>query len=499
MKKLSFLMAALLVAMTGCQKEPMGSVENPEGNNAKAYVSLKINLPSEAGTRAESFDDGADAEFNVNNVTLVFFNELGKVVFTKVETPAPWTGDGNKTNNITTTAQTAAIDVSGHNVKSVLVLVNNVLDDSQIANDNTYEQVNAALTDINAGYLTGSGNKFFMSNAPYINGSEIVTLVDVTTFDTAAKALEKPATIKVERAVAKIQMATATDTEIDVKNSESTTIGKFKMKGWMLDNTNTTTYPVRKCDYITWYNGADWLNDGFYYGSGSQRIHFAVDPNYDATATLTTTTTFANVGNEFAYCLENTFTTNYQKETNTTRVIIQAQYTPNTFTPGETWFRVGSAQLAYTKADFTQLLKDNSDVADATIEAAVDAYTAGEVDFSGLDASLSTTLGQVLCYEDGLCYYEVLIRHFTDEELGYTPSGVDSFNEVYTGTYSPQDIGRYSVVRNNWYKLTVNTVSQVGTPTVPVPEDVNDDVKKQYLSCKIDILAWAVRNQDVDL
>ena len=499
MKKLSIMMAALLVAMTGCQKEPQVTPEAE--SNAKAYVSLKINLPSEIGTRAEStFDDGIGKEFDVENVTLVFFNESNKVVFTKVETPAPWSGDANTKDNITTTAQTAAIDVTGKNVKSVLVLVNNVLENSKIADENKYDQVNAALENIDADDLTGSGNAFFMSNAPYINGSEIVTLVDVTTFDTAANALEKPATVKVERAVAKIDMGTAKDTEKDVKNSADEIIGTFKMAGWMLDNTNTTTYPVRVCDYSTWKDGSNWLNGGFYYETGSKRIHFAVDPNYDEEATnLETTTTFSAETESVAYCLENTFTTSYQKEPNTTRVIIQAVYTPKDFTSGETWFRVGSAQIAYKKADFIALLKANSEAEDSAIETAVAAYKAGVVDFSPLDASLSTTLGDVLCYENGLCYYEVLIRHFTDEELGYDTSGANSFNTKYTGTYVPSDIGRYSVVRNNWYKLTVNTVSQVGTPTVPPLDNVNDDVKNQYLSCKIEILAWAIRNQSVDL
>lgn len=488
-------MAALLVAMTGCQKEPQMGSEGTDAN-AKAYVSLKINLPTEVGRRAEGFDDGEAKEYSVNDVTLVFFNAGEKVVFTKVETPAPWAENG--ATDITTTAQTAAIDVTGMNVKSVLVLVNNVLGADKIAVEKSYDEVNAELT--GAPDLTGSGNAFFMSNAPYLNGSEIVTLVDVATFDTATKALETPATVQVERAVAKVEMGTAVDTPLEVRNTAGDqVIGTFKMKGWMLDNTNTTTYPVRKCDYAAWHDGPNWLNKGFYYGTGSKRIHYAVDPNYNATATLATTTTFTAVGGDIAYCLENTFTTDYQKETNTTRVIIKALYTPTGFTEGETWFRVGSAQVAYKKAEFIALLQANSDVADATIETAVNNYTAGTVDFSTLDVNLSTVLGNVLCYEDGVCYYQVLIRHFDDEELGYTTSGAGSFNETYTGTYKASDLGRYSVVRNNWYKLTVKKVSQVGTPEIETPEDVNDDVKKQYLSCKIDILAWAMRNQNVEL
>ena len=78
-------MAALLVAMTGCQKEPQMGSEGTDAN-AKAYVSLKINLPTEVGRRAEGFNDGDPKEYSVNNVTLVFFNAEKKVVFTKVGT-----------------------------------------------------------------------------------------------------------------------------------------------------------------------------------------------------------------------------------------------------------------------------------------------------------------------------------------------------------------------------------------------------------------------------
>ena len=60
-------------------------------------------------------------------------------------------------------------------------------------------------------------------------------------------------------------------------------------------------------------------------------------------------------------------------------------------------------------------------------------------------------------------------------------------------------LGRYGVVRNNWYQLTVKSVSGPGEPDIPVIPDEPADARESYINCEINILSWAVREQDVVL
>lgn len=64
-------------------------------------------------------------------------------------------------------------------------------------------------------------------------------------------------------------------------------------------------------------------------------------------------------------------------------------------------------------------------------------------------------------------------------------------------------VGRYGVLRNNWYKLEVTGVAAIGAST-PGELNVNnddtpDDNLKRYISCKINALSWAVRKQNTIL
>lgn len=70
-------------------------------------------------------------------------------------------------------------------------------------------------------------------------------------------------------------------------------------------------------------------------------------------------------------------------------------------------------------------------------------------------------------------------------------------------------LGRWGIVRNNWYKITIDEIKGLGSP---VPEDFtgtadgtpggtpDDNPKpKYYIAAHVHILPWAVRKQSVDL
>lgn len=499
MKKISFLMAALLVAMVGCQKEPQATPENPTG--VAGYVSLKISLPSVEGTKADtSFDDGEANEYKVNDVVVVFYDNNENYVYHTGVSPEPWDKNGTTTDNITVSGKTEAIAIENPAAAKALVLVN--VDGLITDFDKTYDALNAEIAG-NAATVTGtSKDDFFMSNAPYYKDEKFTTLVPVTLKPTENEALESAANVKVERAAAKVQV---------VYNNEdpdfTTSRGTAEITGWDLDITNKSFYPVRKgLDKVAdngWFkNDLTAVNEGLL---GDLRIYMAVDPNYnEAVSADTYKTKFDNAGalnlgsNDVAYCLENTFVINAQNETQTTRALLAATYTPTGLDKDETWFQVGSGKTVMDVDAFANYInsKDNTISVDDVKNITFVAGNCNTLTVNG--KKLEDLVGDVTCYLNGVCYYPVKVRHFTTPELGYTGEAAfkDSFED---GGYKAQDLGRYGVLRNTWYKLTINSISNPGSPVVPEPTDIPDDKYEQFVACTIDVLAWSVRTHGVEL
>ena len=99
-------------------------------------------------------------------------------------------------------------------------------------------------------------------------------------------------------------------------------------------------------------------------------------------------------------------------------------------------------------------------------------------------------------YKGGVSYYGVRIRHFDDTQ---TPWSVDNPDTSYPGADSEQNyLGRYGVLRNNWYEVNVTGIRNIGSP---VPDEVygQDDPQEKWISVRINVLAWAKRSQNVDL
>lgn len=495
-------MAALLVAMTGCQKEPQATPENLTG--VAGYVSLKISLPSVEGTKGDTpFDDGEAYEYKVNDVTVVFYNDAEEYVYHTGVSPEPWDMNGTNTDNITVSGKTEAIAIESPSASKALVLVNV---DGLISDfTKTYKDLNAELAGTAATVTGTTKDDFFMSNAPYYDGETFTTLVPVTLKPTENEALESAANVKVERAAAKVQVV------YDNNDPDFTTSrGTAKITGWDLDITNKSFYPVRKgLDKVAdngWFkNDLTAVNEGLL---GALRIYMAVDPNYneavsaDAYKTKFDNASTLELGSEaVAYCLENTFAINAQNETQTTRALLAATYTPTGLTEGETWFQVGSGKTVMNVEAFATYInsKDNTisvdDVKDFT-------FVAGDCNTLTINGKkLEDLVGDVTCYLNGVCYYPVKVRHFTTPELGYADEAAfkTSFEAKDNGGYKANDLGRYGVLRNTWYKLTINSISNPGSPVVPEPTDIPDDKYEQFVACTIDVLAWSVRTHGVDL
>ena len=241
---------------------------------------------------------------------------------------------------------------------------------------------------------------------------------------------------------------------------------------------------------------------------------------------------------ESMYCLENTFNINNMTQGQTTRVVFKAKYTPKDYATetigttakknndlldpekAGTFFMLGKNPQTWTPIALTKQITTytveayNAANPTATIDAskvfvdltkiAID--NTGKVDFSkigikvnsaALDATVSSTvsakLGEIIAYTCGTSYYIARIKHFNE----LTPWNA---GEPTYGDKNLEYLGRYGVLRNNWYSLTVDKVSNPGSPTVPtITPNAPDDENNYYISVSVKILDWAKRSQTVDL
>lgn len=475
----------------------------------------------------------------------------------------PWTDNTPNTGvtryaNITAQLNGVSLDQTG-NEYFALVILNNA-GESKVTlptttPETTYSAWNVAAKAKGAAAFLDSSNGFYMANAPLYSTGEPTTLVPIKgVYSTKAEAQNKPATtVYVERGMAKVTIGSSTfDADKPVTTSTNYAGDKVTITNWTLDVLNKTTFPVHVTTGLKTDFDAIWTTPRFVAtGSTPQRVYWGVDPNYDK-STLTTVEACQdefyivdNNGKTYngdpsstftwsekttpLYCLENTFDLGNMKQGQTTRVVFKATYTPHNLTPGDkTFFMIGNNTQIWTKDALVEqitskakemrkstavvvtintdapLLKGGSHLlssADVTIkDGSVDLTETFDYPTLNTKLGLNNTEKDVngkpkvgiKTYENGECYYIARIKHFN--ELTPWESG-----KAY-GTDNAKYLGRYGVLRNNWYDLTVSKVSAPGYPDVPVVNpDVPDDEDTKFINVEVKILDWAKRSQQVEL
>ena len=409
--------------------------------------------------------------------------------------------------------------------------------------------------------LTESG--FYMANAPLANkaggssdptGATINTLVnlDGKVKATEAEASAAAADIYVERGVAKVTMATPTVSDVDGSYTDAaahTTKVPFEVTSWALDNTNKSTYLVRSTDgFSSWLDLATketGITNKYRFvgsaevGTGLYRTYFAKDPNFNTAENSSATfneATDADYSTKFGddnpkYCFENTFDVENQKDYKTTRVLIKAK-----LNSGNDFYVLNGNQNTIYKYDdvikeiqnqflteYAQWIKDNvatpATVDESNVKVTI-STAAGDVNITsisidgltlkptstetGLPADVVTKvtarLGSIQKYSNGESYYFVRVKHFGDNLTPWANGKLGVGTEVYPASDANANwLGRYGVLRNNWYDISVTGVKGLGSPTVPKVTTITDDELKSYIAVKINVLSWAKRTQGATL
>lgn len=109
-------------------------------------------------------------------------------------------------------------------------------------------------------------------------------------------------------------------------------------------------------------------------------------------------------------------------------------------------------------------------------------------------------LREIMMYKEGYAYYPVLIKHFGDDLTPWNKTTA-SFDDPYENPVSNKYLGRYGVVRNNWYNIDIKSINNVGSAVVPnASKNASfDDKPENYISVRINVLSWAKRNQEEHL
>jgi hypothetical protein len=471
----------------------------------------------------------------------------------------PWKKDPSETG-VTTQAKITAklenVDKSGDYF--ALVLLNN----GSGANAKvTVPTVGTKFSDWNkadnANYTNFTDTKkgFYMANAPLYNATDksVTTLVAIDKnkiFPTEAQASsgEAAADIYVERGLAKVTLTAATKDVKPVATSSSYAGDKVQISKWALDVTNQKTFPIHNVDGLSTDYEDIWKNEAAAAPSTqrfvdnseaiAKRVYWGTDPNYKETTLSGETTESKNARIENfnyvkkgdltadptapQYCLENTFNLTNMVQGQTTRVIFKASYTPKDFTAadGKTFFKVGTSVALWSQKNLETHIKTavtkvisgttadditinlaaegnnittagNHEIKAANITVTGHKVTDAEVQAINDKVGLTKTAG-ISTYANGESYYIARIKHFGDV-LTPWKSGV-------YGTNNLAYLGRYGMLRNNWYELDVQNVSGPGYPDVPdVKPSTPDDEDDEYIKVSVKILDWAKRSQSVDL
>lgn len=392
-----------------------------------------------------------------------------------------------------------------------------------------------------------------MANAPkYVAGAP-ETLVEIKNIYASKQQAENSTatTVYVERGLAKVSLASSSVEHVDITDGNYAG-DKVDIEGWTLDVTNTKTYPVHVTEGLwadTWKTTAttDATNgatmDRFHDTKLTEfpRVYWGLDPNYstdlasvadcEGEFTMATKANFktGDEAKKAQYCLENTFDIDHMVQGQTTRVLFSAKYTPNGFTAGETFYKMGnSSQLwnatkveAQIKAKAMEVLSETDETkvtvtlaapANNLTEAGVHFVAAANVTHVGGPALTTDDVDKINAklgfkkattseaavglstFAGGVSYYIARVKHFGDYLTKW-----EAGNDTY-GSNNINWLGRYGVLRNNWYELSVSSVSGPGYPDVPKVNPTDpDDVNDQYINVEVKILDWAKRSQSIDL
>lgn len=513
-----------LAALASCNNDDEVVNNTPSEASTGAYLSLTINMPqSTPGTRAAGENDGGpgdapgeEEEQLVKSVLVVGLLEDESVAVYELKANERGT---NENGNLTGDAGDA-FQVSPK-LKKIFVILN--------PSENAKKQIataNGAMSSIqvfkaikeNVENITSDGNFMMTSEGSIEKGAwtEVTPVIAASDaeedLNNAKDAAEQNSIgVKVDRTTSKVTLSNSTPT---VEN------GTASIDNFLMNTTNKNYLPY--ADLVE-YKGTTAILSAKYRKDANWT---ALSMNKDGTGEaaeafnwLHNTETYTwLVPGDNAYCHENTMEAAAQDYNNTTKMVIKAKFAPTGVNLGDSWFRVGGVIMTFDElnesyenasatdkekyeAFLNQLLgtsrtkgwKGENKTDNVTLKDLNDVENGGYLAATIPNKDDGTNMYLIEYFQKSVCYYDVNIKH---------DNRVDA-----------KELGRWGMVRNNWYTLTVNKISKAGKPYIPDPTDPDitdptnpdpvkptpDDEDPAFISVTITVNNWTTWDQGVDL
>ncbi len=455
-------------------------------------------------------------------------------------------------NGVFTVGENGALTVGGSTAIGMsLENLNKAISDNISTNRNWHK--NGFLMS-NAVLATAIGGSVAPTNA---DAKTLVPIDASKIYKTEAEASNNPAAnIYVERAEAKVTVTNnLSGTTTDGSNMA------YTIDGWCLDNTNNTSKLVRTVsgfeDWKGFASNAGTAPEDLYRFVGSTavgtnvagnetyyRVYWGDDYNYSSTAAGALTTVGGQTvadgslikdidGNTPQYCFENTTDLATMLEKNCTRVVVKAS-----FNKGQPFYTVdGDRATVWTAAnaeaeaasrivadaafqtwastnvqagqtlESTDLVVTLSDeagdatVTDVTLTPEGQAKLNADADFATANAvALGNENIDLKYYANGEAYYSVWVSHFGED--GTPWNGGETQTPAAGNIYPGGDanyLGRWGMLRNNWYEVNLTGIRSLGEPTVSEATGDTIDKLESFISASINVLSWTRRTQNADL
>ena len=556
MLKIKSILVSLLVvaALASCSNENLE--ENPEVEGGAgydvAYVSISLTNPKVPGSRASGEETALKKESAINELYLITFDASKVVTMDEKATKyATVLGEESFRTDDASGVTTPNTPVKVNpNTKYLLVVANpgyqlkSRLD--AIAADATYATINAMVTVpenntkpnnaylveevvhskgcamINVGFYDDVNSKW--EDECLLDVSDKIVLVSDYKSEAQAQnaAKSNPATLEIERLAAKLEVMIGSPLAVGpIEDGTNASLGQFEFGNWTIDYYNSLFYPFAKKTTTKSSHTSGFYKSNFYTvdpnftaAGGTEYLTGIVKNTLDANrepkvewATESTT-----VGENYKYCIENTMAAGYQKFGAATRLVLKGQYAPwkaGEFTLGDDWYRLPNgtnsknfksfAELlaAYTEAKLKQTNSEPMTAQDKLLVSACELFynqiqpmlTNDPGDFASLTQTIlddsNIQNGGELCKKEGCIYWYPKSLNYYYYEIRHD-NAANSYMEY----------GKYGVVRNNYYTLTMTKVNGNGTPWYPGggPEDPDEeediDKKGAYLHFEIKVAPW---------
>lgn len=505
---------ALLTASCSSNDEALNGGDGTT-SEGKTYAQIAISVANSATTRTTTPGNtgdeayGDDAEYTVNDLTVVLANEndIAMQVITPTLKTATNTDDDDKLVRVTEpfkcTPGTYKVYVLANYKNSQDAL-------TPIIKGSTDMMAEFGITKI---AKLSTTDEFFMTNtfAPKAqnivekgaNGKEVD---DAGKVMTDGKTNLNLLTVDVERAVSKVTFDNTDNQSFDVMVGDNK-IATATLEGASLINLNKKMYLVKEGRTAT--NKPAGVTDKWPYPKDPNYSQTSIDEVYcNANFEQRSATVFPAPSTATFYCPENTMEASAQLNGQTTGVVYKVKYTPEAAYYTELAAENGTD--SYSKmfeavlnladgvrdAKITKTIFTDADKTDGTFYsyngyvfksmAGARLYKAIATANPGADAAAVNTAftkgneDGIQTYTKGDCYYTAWIKH--------NPGG----------TTMQQD--KYGVVRNFWYELTVNSIKKLGysKPTYKDPKDP-DDKAEASIQVQVKIKKWRLVKQNVDL